>query len=187
MTDTHKPSRRAALLRIVRCSAALGMSGFLLGACGQLSARRDPERAMLGAGEVLLLDDLGETILPATPGLGGARAAAIGLYMLATVNECWPRKDAQAFVRGLDFLEAACASEHGRAFGALAPAEKLAFLTRLGADPASGQILPMLKRLTVSGYVTSELGATQALRYDPVPGSYRAIPYTKGDRRWATR
>lgn len=97
---------------------------------------------------MLLLDDLGETIVPATPGLGGARAAAIGLYMIATVNTCWPLEEAQAFVRGLDALEAACAREHG--------------------------------------YLTSELGATQALRYDPVPGSYRRIRYAKGDRRWAT-
>ena len=162
---------------------ALGGVG-LIGGCGL--PERATQRSALDARDVLLLDDLGETIVPATPGLGGARAAAIGLYMLATVNVCWPLDEAQAFVRGLDALEAACAREHGKGFTTLTDAQKLAFLTRWSVDPAGAGMLAMLKRLTVHGYLTSELGATQALRYDPVPGLYRPIRYAKGDRRWAT-
>ncbi|MCC2954083.1 gluconate 2-dehydrogenase subunit 3 family protein [Massilia sp. IC2-477] len=166
-------------------STALGGIG-LLGGCSLPARRRDARRNALGARDVLLLDELGETIVPATPGLGGARAAAIGLYMIATVNACWQREEAQAFVRGLDALEAACAHEHGKGFTTLTDAQKLGFLTRWSVDPAGAGMVAMLKRLTVHGYLTSELGATQALRYDPVPGSYRRIRYAKGDRRWAT-
>jgi hypothetical protein len=36
------------------------------------------------------------------------------------------------------------------------------------------------------GYFTSEQGATKALRYDPVPGTYRgSVPLAAGDRAWA--
>ncbi len=167
---------------------ALGGAG-LLGGSALAALPAFPNRAQrsaLDARDVLLLDDLGETIVPATPGLGGARAAAIGLYMIATVNTCWPLEDAQTFVRGLDALEAACAHAHGKGFGALTDARKLAFLTRWSREPAGAGMLDMLKRLTVHGYLTSEIGATQALRYDPVPGAYRRIRYAKGDRRWAT-
>ena len=173
--------RRRGVLRFI----ALGSIG-LFGGCGLPRQQRDAEPTFLEARDVLLLDDLGETIVPATPGLGGARAAAIGLYMIATVNTCWPLQDVQAFVRGLDALEAACAGEHGKGFSALTDAQKLAFLTRWSLDPAGAPMVAMLKRLTVHGYLTSELGATQALRYDPVPGSYRRIRYAKGDRRWAS-
>ncbi len=180
MSGPRNVRRRAALL-----STALGGIG-LLGGCGLPPARRDAGRTTLGARDVLLLDDLGETIVPATPGLGGARAAAVGLYMLATVNSCWPLQEAQAFVRGLDALEAACASVHGKGFSALTEAQKIGFLTAWSVDPAGARMVAMLKLLTVHGYLTSELGATQALRYDPVPGSYRPIRYAKGDKRWAT-
>ncbi len=45
----------------------------------------------------------------------------------------------------------------------------------------------MMKQLTLWGYFTSKPGATQALRYVAVPGSYQGcIPYKKGDKAWAT-
>ncbi|MFN9666692.1 MAG: gluconate 2-dehydrogenase subunit 3 family protein, partial [Bacteroidota bacterium] len=45
----------------------------------------------------------------------------------------------------------------------------------------------MMKELTLWGYFTSEIGATQALRYVAVPGKYEGcIPYKKGDKAWAT-
>ena len=44
-----------------------------------------------------------------------------------------------------------------------------------------------VKDLTLLGYFTAEVGATQALRYDPVPGAYRgSVPLRPGDRAWAT-
>ena len=44
----------------------------------------------------------------------------------------------------------------------------------------------LMKQLTLLGYFTSEVGATKALRYNPVPGRYEGcIPYKKGDRAWA--
>lgn len=44
-----------------------------------------------------------------------------------------------------------------------------------------------LKELTVIAYCKSEVGATQALRYDPVPGKYvGTLPYKPGDKSWAT-
>lgn len=44
----------------------------------------------------------------------------------------------------------------------------------------------MMKELTLLGYFTSEIGQTQALRYNPVPGKYEGcVPYKKGDRAWA--
>ena len=44
----------------------------------------------------------------------------------------------------------------------------------------------MLKDLTVLGYFTSEIGATQALNYVEVPGKFDAcIPYTPGEKAYA--
>jgi hypothetical protein len=44
----------------------------------------------------------------------------------------------------------------------------------------------MFKQLTITGFFTSKIGATEALRYMPVPGKYDgAFPYKKGDKAWA--
>ena len=52
-------------------------------------------------------------------------------------------------------------------------------------DPA--HYFTLMKQLTLLGYFTSEIGATQALRYVAVPGKYEGcIPYKKGDKAWAT-
>ena len=52
-------------------------------------------------------------------------------------------------------------------------------------DPA--HYFRMMKELTILGYFTSEIGATQALRYVAVPGRYEGcVPYTKGEKAWAT-
>ena len=43
----------------------------------------------------------------------------------------------------------------------------------------------MLNQLTVWGFFSSEPGATQALRYVPIPGRYEGcIPYKEGDGAW---
>jgi hypothetical protein len=44
----------------------------------------------------------------------------------------------------------------------------------------------MMKELTLTGFFTSEVGATKALRYVAIPGRYEGcVPYTKGDKAWA--
>jgi hypothetical protein len=41
----------------------------------------------------------------------------------------------------------------------------------------------MMKQLTLLGFFTSEVGATKAVRYIPVPGRYEGcVPYKKGDK-----
>jgi hypothetical protein len=55
------------------------------------------------------------------------------------------------------------------------------------ADKKAGPFWGQIKDLTVTGYFTSEVGCTQALRYEPVPGRYDGeMPYKKGDKAWAT-
>ncbi|MFM8449969.1 MAG: gluconate 2-dehydrogenase subunit 3 family protein, partial [Haliscomenobacter sp.] len=42
-----------------------------------------------------------------------------------------------------------------------------------------------LKSLTRWGYFTSEAGVTKALRYNPIPGSYKGcVPYEPGEIAW---
>jgi len=54
------------------------------------------------------------------------------------------------------------------------------------SDPPT-KYFRMMKELALLGYFTSEVGATQALRYVESPGRYDpCVPYKAGDRDWAS-
>ena len=43
-----------------------------------------------------------------------------------------------------------------------------------------------MRQLTVTGYFTSEIGATQALEYLPIPGVFHGdVPMESGQKTWA--
>jgi hypothetical protein len=54
-------------------------------------------------------------------------------------------------------------------------------------EAAADPFFALLKELTVLGYCTSELGATQGLAYLAVPGEYRGcVGLRPGQKSWAT-
>ncbi len=54
-------------------------------------------------------------------------------------------------------------------------------------DETANHFFTMMKQLTLTGFFTSEVGMTQALRYVKIPGKYDGdYPYKKGDRAFAS-
>jgi hypothetical protein len=128
---------------------------------------------------------LADAILPDTD-TPGATAAGVHVFVDLVLAECVPAAERQAFVDGLGAVEAACRAEHGRGVADVGPEARTALLVRL--EGASHPFVRMLKGLVVLGYGTSQLGATQALAYDPVPGGYRGcVPLAPGQHTWAER
>lgn len=142
--------------------------------------------------EAALLDAIGETILPATPDSPGAGAVGIGRFIFMMAADCQPADAVTALRRGLAEIDAASRSAGGAFAGLPAAAREsllLAYEKRAAAETARGATNPfrLIKEMTLFGYFTSEAGATQALRYEPVPGGYRgSVPLRPGDRSWAT-
>ena len=195
-------NRRDALARV-----AVLMGGSVIGAEFFLTGCSSPAGTSEKAGETAAkftlsptqlstLDEVGETILPATK-TPGAKAAKIGSFMLVMVRDCYTPADQQIFLTGLTKLDAASQKQIGKTFMAADPAQRTAVLTKLDAEQKEftknqrkddpSHYFRMMKELTLLGFFTSEVGATQALRYLPVPGKYDGnVPYHKGDRAWAT-
>jgi hypothetical protein len=66
-----------------------------------------------------------------------------------------------------------------------APEAKINSATQMSDPPT--KYFRMMKELALLGYFTSEVGATQALRYVESPGRYDpCVPYKAGDRDWAS-
>ncbi len=139
--------------------------------------------------DIALLDEIAETIIPATA-TPGAKAAHVGAFMAMMVTDCYDEAHHAAFKTGLDGLRAS-------GFLALSPAQRTARLNELDAEQHKHQsgkrvdepahYFRMMKQLTVLGYFTSEIGASQVLIYEESPGRFDGnLPYKKGDRYFFT-
>lgn len=184
--------RRAALARMAAITGGVMVgSEFFLAGC-----RRTDKLAVrpFTPQEVALMDEIGDTIIPATDS-PGAKAAGIGAFMATQVNDCFDDESHALFLRGLAQVDDASRSRHRKAFMECPPAERLALLNELdreqraytkgkkSSDPP--HYFKLFKDLTLLGYFTSEVGCTRALRYVETPGRYDGdVPYTKGDRAW---
>ena len=188
--------RRDALVRV-----ALLMGGGIIGANAFLTGCKETGRKALSdlplsPERISFLDEVAETIIPATE-TPGAKAAKVGAFMDTMVTDCYEERDQKTFIAGLDAIEKACEKAHGHGFMKATPEQRNSLLsgidreaaeyakTKKTEDPA--HYFTLMKQLTLLGYFTSEVGATQALRYVAVPGRYEGcIPYKKGDKAWAT-
>ena len=189
--------RREAIRHI---SALLGGVTFvggtsLLEATERLHPSRRASVTRQGVGaftaqDVALLDEIAETILPATR-TPGAKAAQTGAFMALMVTDTYTERDQAVFRDGLQKLNRA-------AFMTLPPAQRLASLEQLDREQKSymdarGQdrstpphFFRMMKELALLGYFTSEIGCTQAQRYVESPGKFDpCVPYRTGERAWA--
>ena len=202
-------NRRDALARV-----AIIMGGTVIGADFFLSGCSSPAKkdekaaaktdvpavkgkpAFLNASQISYLDEVGETILPATTS-PGAKAAQVGSFMAVMVRDCYTPADQKIFLSGLTKLEDACKAKHGKGFMACDASQRTALLSALDAEQQAftknqrkddpSHYFRMMKQLTLLGFFTSEIGATKALRYVAVPGRYDGnVPYKKGDKAWAT-
>lgn len=191
-------NRREALQRF-----SLIIGGSLLGADSLLAKNIDwdaieglPDGKDIGLfskNQIKLLNEIAETIIPTT-NTPGAKAAKTGQFMATMVSDCYEPKDQQAFMTGLQTLQDECKKRYGKTFLKCSPKLRHDFLTELDTEQKtyttsrkSGEpnhYFRVIKDLVLWGYFSSEIGATQALRYVPVPGRYETIDYKKGDRAW---
>ncbi len=186
--------RREALSAI-----ALLVGGTLVGAEAFLTGCKTTgkKEGLFAAEDVALLDEIGDTILPTTASSPGAKDAKIGEFMKTIVTDCYNEDDQKTFTDGIGKLNDASKKKFDKDFMALAPNQRHDLLVALdkeakdyaanaNKDKNEKHYFSLMKQLTVWGYFTSEVGATKALRYLPVPGKYIGdLPYKKGDKAWA--
>jgi hypothetical protein len=153
----------------------------------------------LSESEVAFMSELAEVIIPTTD-TPGAGQASVGEFARMMVADWFDEQERERFVTGLGICKADLRSRFGREFADLSTAEKkeavASILTpaekrlanapkeALKGSPASptGSLAPptavrtpfiiVMKRLTVLGYYTSEIGASQELELNLVPGHY---------------
>ena len=187
-------NRRDALERV-----ALILGGTVIGGTAFLQGCKNPtEKAAsfsFSQDQIAFLDEVAETIIPSTD-TPGAKAALVGAFMNTMVMDCYKEKDQKIFAGGITEIDNSANHMFGKGFMNITPAQRKSLLNQVNKELKAyndskkeddpNHYFGMMKQLTLLGYFSSEIGATQALRYVAIPGKYEGcVPYKKGDKAWA--
>jgi hypothetical protein len=130
-----------------------------------------------------LLAEAADTVIPTTD-TPGAKAAGVEKFIIRVLRDCYRPETQLRFYEGLSRLDATARNAHGKAFTDLAPAQRHSVLQ--AATKTDKPFFLLLKQLTVAGYFTSEIGATKALAYLPIPGKFEGeTTLQPGQKAWA--
>jgi hypothetical protein len=100
------------------------------------------------------------------------------------MRDCYEWEKQERFYAGLAKIEDAAKSSSGKGFAELSPSQKAELLK--SAAQHDREFFLLMKQLTVAGYFTSEIGATKALAYLPIPGRFAGdVPLEPGQKTWA--
>ena len=140
----------------------------------------------------ILLAEMADTILPDTDS-PGAKAAKTEEFIILSVDNCMTLPRRKRFLDDLLAADERCLREQGASFVNCSAEKRIDFFKKLEAentadlDPEFPPFFKVLKTLTLYGYFTSEIGATQALNYDPVPGVWEAdLKIDASTKAWAS-
>ncbi len=155
-----------------------------------------PSTTFLTAGQEKAVSIMTDLILPKTS-TPGAVEAGVPAFIFTVLQDCFSEEDRQAFALGLNELDDAAKSDQGRRFLKLSTDKQVAFLKKTDETARAAQkdqqaLAPLqaawlrLKELTLVGYFTSEIGATEALEYLPIPARLdTCADMPEGQRAWA--
>ncbi|GAB4107823.1 hypothetical protein GCM10028791_02700 [Echinicola sediminis] len=150
---------------------------------------KDAVMGVFSEEDTLLMAEIGDIIIPETPDSPGAKAVGIGAFMVKMLEDCYSQEDREKVSTALVYLQDEKGFSSENATGQV---EIIAALDGqvYGKDAALDEKLSrgykIIKELTLFGYFSSEAGATQALRYELVPGRYEGcIDLKPGDKAWA--
>jgi len=196
---------RRELLKMIAAATGASLIGADAMAYVELPDATPLEKTSFSKKDYLLWEAICDTIIPRTD-TPGAVDAGTPAFTLRFIHDCYRADQLSLFKRGLVDIEQQSQRQYGMAFTKLAEQQRYQMLSALNdmanatnsyktAEKGLWQVveekgLPpyftMMKQVTLFGFFTSEVGATQVLRYVSIPGSYDGnYPYNKGDKVWA--
>jgi hypothetical protein len=162
-----------------------------------------PARAVFTAATRPLVAELAELILPKTD-TPGAIEAGVPAFIELMVADWYTDTERKIFLDGLAELNALCIKNYGKDFIQCDNEQKTAALTAAEQQAANYRPPPRglhfmskdvdentpffakIKELTVLGYYTSQVGATQELVYVPMPMHYDGdYPYANVKKQFS--
>lgn len=189
--DRREALRRTAWLMGGAISAP-AMMGILKGCTAKPTIDWKP--AFLSSEQGVLVTQLADIIIPKTD-TPGAKEVGVPGFIDQVINECFTKEDQDNFVAGLKAFDDDAKKEYGDSFAELDAADQSAYVKKIhdaavnAEDTGARPFILTFKELTMLGFFTSEVGATQVLQYNAVPGAYKGcVPVGEAGngKTWAT-
>jgi Gluconate 2-dehydrogenase subunit 3 len=174
-------NRREALQRVTFILGGVMSAQLSAGLMGQVVnvGKSVPVDAAMQA----LLAEAAEVIIPTTD-TPGAKAAGAEKFVMRVMQDCYLYDEQVQFYAALSKLNADALTAHGKAFAELDAATKKEAIKQVSSTDTP--FFKTLRELVIAGYFTSEIGATKALEYLPVPGQFVGdVPLRPGQKAWA--
>jgi hypothetical protein len=184
MSEIGRPmNRREAVKTTGVLLGGVLITSATLAACARDS--RNNGAGVLNAADQALVEDIADTLLPATPGSPGAKAAGVGPVINLLLTDCREADEQTRVVDGLKQFR----NTVGDHFASMSRVDRENWLRRIDGEAraASGKhYFPLLRDLALQAYFSSEVGMTNALRYVMTPGKWvGCVPLTPGQPAWA--
>jgi hypothetical protein len=111
---------------------ALATGGIVVGAEVMLTGCNVGSKSEAGfsAGNIAMLDEVGETIIPTT-NTPGAKSTQIGNFMKTMVTDCYTQSEQDAFIKGMSELDENCKKAIGKTFMEATPQQRHDYLVTL--------------------------------------------------------
>lgn len=204
MPDELSIKRRALLQGILAMAGAASTASFSLGALAKVAKS---DKQFLDDSAFATLSAVADTIIPVTD-TPGALAAGVPANLDALLLNWAAPATREMIVASLGRIDKAARKEQAKAFGELCADERKAFLIEY--DKAALKSVPLppdapkthpfsppvsvvdngyhrIKDLVISLYYISEIGLTQELVYEHVPGAWvPSLKITPGMRPFAS-
>ncbi|WP_313807089.1 gluconate 2-dehydrogenase subunit 3 family protein [Sphingobium sp.] len=142
-----------------------------------LALIQKPDRSALSDDERALITDIADTIIPDTD-TPGAKSVGVPDFIQHILFAWLDNVQRDEFMAGLNEFSQSAIRSTGKFFGSLSPADRLSTIIRLSqsngeiASTRCKNFIDRMKMLTVYGYYTSEIGATQELSFNLITPDY---------------
>lgn len=189
----EEPSRREAIKQLallIGVSLSASSLSALAASFANTTDFNRRSKTLLNPQQLALVRELGELIIPTTD-TPGAIAAGVHDFINYQLVYCFSKEDQALHLKNLDRIAKIAQEEFGKNFIAATKTQQIDFLTRMEKPAApftqdDRNYFKQLKSLVVFGYYTSEIGATQELKYLAIPGGYKGnVKFTDIGRAWA--
>ncbi|WP_440876892.1 gluconate 2-dehydrogenase subunit 3 family protein [Thalassotalea sp. PLHSN55] len=179
-----------SLSTLAACSLVAGNSISTAMAYTFKSNSADSDGFVFSQAQMQTLEHIAATILPKTDTPSGAELDCHG-FIDHQLKYCHTRDKQQQAVKIIKKINQYCQTYYQQGFAELASEKQTQTLNSIEAEQGFSAIekqqFKFVKALLVFGYFTTEVGATQALNYQAVPGGFTgSISYNEQSKAWGS-